>query len=382
MKICYVITKSNWGGAQRYIYDLATALPADYEPVVICGGEGELVNRLNKAGITVVKTKNLGRDISLLDDWRSFRQLLKIFRAEKPAIVHLNSSKAAGLGALAARIAYLTTKTYNLKPRIIYTVHGWPFNEKRIWPIRLVIKFFSWLTIGLATKVIVIARCEYEQVAGWPGVKAKLRLVYNGIESRRLPSRLAARAKLLEALHCPVDFMADKIVIGTVAELHRNKGLAYAIEAVGKFPDLIYFIVGEGEGREELEKLITAKASGQVFMPGFIPANEVLSAFDAFLLPSIKEGLPYVILEAGAVGLPVIASAVGGIPEIIENSVNGLLTKAGNVESLRQALAKIIEMSAGERKELGHKLADKVSTDFSTARMVKETVAVYNEQNK
>ena len=105
-KILLVITKSNWGGAQRYVYDLATNLPRDrFEVIVACGGSGTLITRLKESGVRVIPLGKLGRDISLGDDLGSFFSLLRILRTEHPDILHLNSSKAGGLGALAGRIA-------------------------------------------------------------------------------------------------------------------------------------------------------------------------------------------------------------------------------------------------------------------------------------
>src|SRR3989344_323690 len=101
-KILFVITKSNWGGAQKYVFDLATNLPKEeFEPVVACGGGGMLAKRLRAEKIRVVEVPSLERDISFIKEIRAFFFLWKLFQKEKPDVVHLNSSKAAALGALA-----------------------------------------------------------------------------------------------------------------------------------------------------------------------------------------------------------------------------------------------------------------------------------------
>src|SRR5690348_6940862 len=108
-KILYVITKSNWGGAQRYVFDLATHLPAGYEPVVALGGTGGagagtglLAEKLKAAGIRVVYVQAFMRDISVTKDLGALAELTRLFKKERPDAVHLNSSKAGGVGALAA----------------------------------------------------------------------------------------------------------------------------------------------------------------------------------------------------------------------------------------------------------------------------------------
>ncbi|MDO8564480.1 MAG: glycosyltransferase, partial [bacterium] len=146
-KILYVITKSNYGGAQRYVFDLATSLPKDEcEAVVVLGaaqnGAPVLQEKLHGAGVRTIFIPGLSRDISFLKELRVFRELMKVFKFEKPFVVHLNSSKAAGLGALAARLCGT--------PLIVFTVHGWPFFEERNPLSKLVIRLFSYITVLLS----------------------------------------------------------------------------------------------------------------------------------------------------------------------------------------------------------------------------------------
>src|SRR3989344_6929292 len=123
-KVMYLITKATWGGAQRYVYDLSTNIPkSEFEPIVAYGTRGKLADELEPAGIATRQLPSLGRDVAIVSDIKSFFEMLRIIRELKPDVVHLNSSKAAALGALAARIARA--------PNIIFTVHGWPFGEKR-----------------------------------------------------------------------------------------------------------------------------------------------------------------------------------------------------------------------------------------------------------
>ena len=124
MKILYGITKSNFGGAQRYVFDMATeAKSAGHDVAVICGGEGTLVKKLRAAHIRVITLPHLKRDISLVDEFRSFHFIFRTLVKENPDVFHTNSSKMGGLGNLAARLAGIR--------KIIFTGHGWAFNEPR-----------------------------------------------------------------------------------------------------------------------------------------------------------------------------------------------------------------------------------------------------------
>ena len=106
-------------------------------------------------------------------------------------------------------------------------------------------------------------------------------------------------------------------------------------------------------------------------------ASRYLKNFDIFVLPSLKEGLPYVILEAGLAGLPVIASNVGGIPEIIENGKDGLLVPPADPKELIKAIKKLIEDKT-LRENLAKNLHEKITKEFSLEKMLRETISLYN----
>ena len=133
MKIIYGITKSNFGGAQRYVFELATEMKQQgHDVAVLCGGKETLVNKLKEVGIKVISLDEMQRDILVDQDFSSFFKILKVLRSEKPDIFHINSSKMGGLGGLAGRFARVK--------KIIFTSHGWAFNEPRpVWQ-KIIIK--------------------------------------------------------------------------------------------------------------------------------------------------------------------------------------------------------------------------------------------------
>ncbi|HUY05595.1 MAG TPA: glycosyltransferase [Candidatus Paceibacterota bacterium] len=301
-KILFVITKANWGGAQRYVYDLATSLPKDaFEVQVAFGQSGRLAEELQAARITTHPIATLQRDLSLTAELRSFFELERLLRTEKPDIVHLNSSKAGGLGALAARCVGV--------PRIIFTAHGWPFSEQRNLAWRALAWFGSWATALLSHAVICVSKNDLHAGQRLPFCRAKMHLVYNGIE----PSPLGDGTVIRNA------FPSGARITGTIGELTKNKDQMSLVEQARRDQDLFVAIVGEGEERPRLEAKIKAYGlKERVKLFGFIPAHEVLRGFDTFALPSLKEGLPYVLLEARAAGLPILANRVGGVSEILD----------------------------------------------------------------
>ncbi len=302
-KILFIITKSNWGGAQRYVYDLATALPKnEFDVQVAFGQPGLLAKKLEEAGIITYPLSDLQRDVSVIADVKSFFELLHLFRTKKIDIVHLNSSKAAGVGALAARLAGV--------PRIIFTVHGWPFEEKRNLAWRAFAFLGSWTTAILSHKVIVVSNYDLSVAKNMPGIEHKTIRIYNGIDFHFL---------LGSADVVRHSFPKNARITGTVGELTRNKNQIALIEEAKNNPDMYVAIVGDGEDRQYLMKKIGEYGlASRVKLFGFMPANEVLRGFDVFALPSLKEGLPYVLLEAKAAGLPIVANRVGGVGEILD----------------------------------------------------------------
>ncbi len=371
LKICYVITKGNWGGAQKYVYNLATALPKDqYDVFVICG-EGEVLkNKLEEKGIKVYELTNLKRNISFFREYKSSLAMLKIIYREKPDVLHLNSPKASGFGSVAGRLVGTGV--------IIQTIHGFAFNEDRNVLSKALIYFFSWLTIVLCHKTIVINSKEERQTLAMPFVsKNEIILIPNGVDKINFKERNIARRELLSMIG--TDTAENILLIGTTAELHKNKGLEYALEAVSKITTpFVYLIIGEGEERKSLENLIKKLGlDTKVFLVGFLDeASQYLKAFDIFLLPSIKEGLPYTLLEAGYIGLPCVSTNVGGIPDIIENNVSGIMTEKGNSDEITKALESLIS-NPDKRTILGQNLKQKVESKFSFGEMVEKTIILY-----
>ncbi|MEK7610685.1 MAG: glycosyltransferase [Patescibacteria group bacterium] len=374
VSIIYLITKGNWGGAQRYVYDLATNLPTNrWRPLVVHGRGEELPAKLTSAGMETLRLDSLNRDINFLAEIITFFRLIKLFRTRRPAVLHLNSPKASGLGALAGRLTGV--------PRIIYTAHGWTFNEARGPLARTLIRFFSWLTVLLAHQTIVIAESERLAAPRFLIRPGKIKLIRHGLTAPDYLPATVAREKIMSLVPTLRELEPNAAWLGMIAELHRNKGLAYAIQTIKQLgnKNLALVIVGEGEERSTLSNLIERLGLGKkIFLLGQqAGAAELLLAFDLFLLTSIKEGLPYVVLEAGLAGRPVVATAVGGLRDIIEPMKTGLLVKPKRPDEIARAITFLLD-HPNEAEQMGQTLKSKVEKDFSTSRMLAETINLYN----
>lgn len=313
-KVLFFITKSNFGGAQRYVYDLATHLPIDrYESVVLFGGNnnqdqtpGKLSDMLAEVHLRTITLSTLGRDISFWNDIQSFKKLLSVLRHERPHVLHLNSSKAGGLGALAGRLTNV--------PRIVFTVHGWPFKEQRPFLWRALAFGASWVTAILSHAVICVSEHDLLSARRMPFVTAKAHRIYNGIDQS---VHYGSGDQIRQ------EFPTHAQITGTIGELTANKNQIALIEEARIDKAMYVAIVGEGELRTILEETIKKYGlTERVKLFGFLPALDALKGFDVFALPSLKEGLPYVLLEAKHAELPIKTSMVGGIPEILEKPLS------------------------------------------------------------
>lgn len=377
-RILYAITKSNWGGAQAYTYALAMgACAAGAHVSVALGGAdgstpetGLLAARLSEANIPVIPLSYIRRDIGVIAELKAFWELVRILKKEKPNVLHLNSSKMGFLGSLAGRLAGV--------PHIVFTAHGWPHGENRSWFWKTCIWIASWFTIVMSHVTIVVSGYDMKNTPVFFS-KRKLHVVRNGMQPFELLPRADARAELIAK---SPGLTADSIWLLMNSELHPNKGIDIAIRALAKlaskFPNMVLVVMSEGQERARLTTLAQSLGiSNKVFLPGFITdARFRLSAGDIFLMPSHKEGLPLAILEAGIASLPVIASNVGGIPEMIQNSKDGLLIAPGNPSLLTDAIESLLT-NPKLAQELAANLHNRILTKFTSDRMIAETFTTY-----
>lgn len=374
-KILYLITKSNYGGAQKYVFDLANNLPKDqFEVAVAAGGTGEkgaeaglLAEKLSSHNISFYKIQAFTRDIFLTNELRAFFEIGKLMRTYRPDVLHLNSSKAAGVGGFVGRILGVRN--------IIYTVHGWPFNEDRHQVIKILIYFFSWLTCLFVHQVIVINPTDFEQGKRMWLVGHKMNLIYNGVGEINFLPKNGARQKISTLIG--QNLSDTDLVLGTIAELHPNKNLDTLMRSITKDSPWKLVIIGDGQQKNNLQKLIQELGlETKVFLTGFLNSASIyLKAFDVFALVSKKEGLPYVILEASLASLPVIGSDIPGIRVIIDSEDKGILVPTASPQAISTTLQQLTDEKS--RNTLGQNLQTKVQTEFSIKKMLEKTMKLY-----
>jgi glycosyltransferase involved in cell wall biosynthesis len=237
----------------------------------------------------------------------------------------------------------------------------------------------------MSHQTIAVSKQTKDQISKNKSTTNKITVIKNGLEEINFFDKKRAREKIAERL--PEDLtIRNRLWIGTISELHKNKGLKYIIETMhllevasannSTIPILI--IIGEGERREKLQERIDRYGlQNNIFLVGQIDeAKKYLRAFDIFTLSSITEALPYALLEAGQAGLPIIASNVGGIPEIIDDMENGILIRPKEPTEIKNAIDFLIK-NPDKMFSFGQNIQKKIQDEFNKERMIKETLALY-----
>ena len=313
-KILYIVTQSKWGGAQKYVIDLAQYFSKDNEVHVAYGEEKnkdpKFLKTLEKLNIKSIAIPYLIRKIDLGKDYLGLMEILKIYNEGKYDLVHINSSKASLLGSLAGRM--YAANVMNTKLRSIYTAHGFVFNEPLSKFKKKLYKFSEKISTAIQDIVITVSEADKQSaIDNEITYKEKIFTVHNGIDldNQNFYDRDTALEKL--ALD------KNKKYFGTIAGFYKTKGHEYLIEAVkllkeDKSPILDQYqwvLIGDGPELNNIKEQIKNNDLDKYFklLGSKNDASKYLKAFEAFVLPSVKEGLPYAILEAGLAKIKIIA---------------------------------------------------------------------------
>lgn len=338
-KVLFLITKANWGGAQRYVFDLATHLDNQkFIPQVASGEAGELTESLHHQHIQNFVLPNLQNSLNPIITLKAAKELWSLLKSERPDVLHVNSSVAGFLGVVIGRLARV--------PKIVFTAHGWAFNESRPYWQKKLFWLLHGLTVLLAHRTIAVSKETASQL-NFPGAASRMKVVYLGRTLGPLYDKAEAR-ELIAGEHPPLLPFVNDLWVGCIAELHPIKRQDLLIEAFFKLketnPNIKLVLIGKGSEHQNLKSMILHYGlSNQVFLVGAIhEAARVIKAFDLFTLMSRSEAGAYVITEAGLAQVPVVASKVGGIPETIESGLSGLLLPSPTPEIIANSLVELI----------------------------------------
>jgi glycosyltransferase involved in cell wall biosynthesis len=375
VRVFNVITKLSAGGAQETVLRYCSRLDKTrWRATLVAGSddspEGSLVGEANRLGVVQIVLPSLRRDVRPWADLRAFVEMVRLFRCERPDIVHTHSSKAGLLGRLAARVAGI--------PVIVHTVHGWSFHDDMPRIARCIAIAIERLAARWSSALVVVTRRDeevgLEERIGYPEQYA---LIRSGIEVNAYDHSPGAkrRARALLGLREGVP------LVGTVTRLSRQKDPSALLGAIRRVvdsrPDAHCVIVGDGPLRHAVETSVERLGlRHHVTLLGHRDdVAALLPGLDVFVLSSRWEGLPRVVVEAMAAGVPVVATDAGGVAEVVENDRSGVLVPVGDVDGLASGVLRILEEPG-----LGTRLAAEASRQvkqFDSTEMIDRLEDLY-----
>jgi glycosyltransferase involved in cell wall biosynthesis len=356
-RILLLVTLAETGGAQTYVATLLPVLAEHFDVAVAAHGPGPLRDAARAAGVRFIELEHVRRPLSVRRDPLGLLELVRVVRRERPHIVHANSAKAAALGRLAAWLTRV--------PIRIYTVHGWAFTAYGGASAALY-RWVERLLGPLTTATICVA--DSERRAGLEArtcAEATTVVIHNGVEPRPVESR---------------ETRSGPCRLVTVGRLQAPKDPLTLVRALAALAHGSHetVIVGDGPDRSAVEAEVRRLGlDSAVRLAGV--RNDVaalLAAADLFVLSSRSEGLPLSILEAMAAGLPVVASSVGGVPELVLDGETGLLVPPGDSRSLAQAIERLLADPA-LRGRLGAAGRARVAEHFDLASTQRAHLDLY-----
>ena len=345
-RILLLVTLAETGGAQTYVASLLPMLAQHFDVAVAAHGSGPLRERAQAAGVRFIQLQHVRRPLRPLRDFRGLLELTVLVRRERPHIVHVNSAKAGALGRLAAWLARV--------PIRVYTVHGWSFTAHG-GTSSAVYRVAERALRPLTTMTICVA--ESERRAGLEAGtcdEATTVVIRNGVE---LPSAAAVESR------------SGPYRLVTVGRLQAPKDPLTLVRALGELGGPGEAVIaGDGPDRPAVEGEVRRLGLQSVVrLAGERDdVGELLAKADLFVLSSRSEGLPLSILEAMATGLPVVASRVGGVPELVVDGETGLLVPPGDPHALAAAIERLLDDPA-LRRRLGTAGRTRVSEHFDLA---------------
>lgn len=358
---------ASYGGGERYLELLCEHLdPARFRTILICPEQGTFVGRMQARGVPtcVIELAPLFNPLALI-------RLIRLLKAEGVTVLQTHGARANVYGRVAGWFAGV--------PVVVSTVHNsiadYEGSGLKRWIYATVLR----VTRPWVSRMICVSDAlRRDVVRDDPAAAGLVETVHNGVD-RRLFQPLRDRTKVRREFgltHGPL--------VVVVARLTEQKGHRDLIEALvllrGQWPNLQCFCVGDGELRDSLEALAVSRGVSRMcrFVGSRDDVMDFYAAADIVLLPSHSEGFPFVLLEALAVGKPVIATSVNGVPEVIEHMKTGLLVKARDVAGMAGAMQFLLEHPE-RAMQLGAAGRAVVQEHFTVDRMVEKTVAVFDD---
>ena len=378
IKVGHIIARMITGGAdENTLFTMEGLNKEKYNVDLITGEEVDesVFNKVKNNNFNIIKIKGIKWKLNFFHDPIVLIKLIKLIRKNHYDIVHTHTTKAGILGRIAARIAGV--------PIIVHGLHGSTFEAFDSELLNWLLFFFERLTGRFTDAYISVSKLlSKKYIEKGIGKKKNYHTVYSGME---LETFYGSREKTdCRKKRKELGIGLEDFVIGNVGRLETRKGHEFLIDAFKNFSEkqkedqVKLLIIGDGNKREYLESYVKElNLEGKVIFTGYRKdVEELMAVMDIFALTSLREGLPRVLVQAAAVGMPSIAFNVDGVPEIIRDNYNGFLVKAKNIEELENRIVKYMN-----NKELvlqhGRNGREFIENKWSTKGMVDRIDKIY-----
>jgi glycosyltransferase involved in cell wall biosynthesis len=374
-----VIARLNMGGPALHVAYLSAGLKErGYDTTLVAGslavGEESMAGVAEELGVRIFTVPELHREISPVRDLRAVYHLAGLIRELRPEILHTHTAKAGTIGRLAAMLAGDAAP-----PIVVHTFHGHVlrgyFGPVRSNLFRLLERFLATRTTAL---VAVSPEVRDDLVALGIAPPEKFTVVRLGIE---LDERVGAAVDGVETRRL-LGIAPDRFVVGWIGRMTGVKRTDDVLLAVRRLRDrgvdAVLCMVGDGPDRESVERRAhqLGIVRDSVFLGYQEDVAQFYAAFDALILPSANEGTPVSAIEALAGGRPVVATDVGGVPDVVRDGVDGFLVEPGDVDAMADRLAQLAA-DADLRRRMGEAGAESVRERYAVERLLDDVDALY-----
>jgi glycosyltransferase involved in cell wall biosynthesis len=380
IRVLRVIARLNMGGPALHVAYLSAGLrDRGYETTLVAGtlarGEGSMSFVAEEAGVEVVQLPQLHREISVAYDALSVARLVRLIREHRPHILHTHTAKAGAVGRLAAVLARDARP-----PIVLHTFHGHVLHGYFGPAQEAVFRQVEQSLARATTRLVAVSPEVRDDLVGLGIAPAEqFAVVRLGVElGDRTGAGGEGRARFRRLFGIP----EERFVIGWIGRMTAVKRLPDVLEAFRRVRDrgidATLCLVGAGPDRDEVERLASRLGLMRhcLFVGYQRDVAPYYAFFDAFLLPSANEGTPVVAIEALAAGVPVVATAVGGVADVVEDGVDGFLAEPGDVEALADRLVRLAE-DRELRARMGAAGRVRVPERYAVERLIDDTDRLY-----
>jgi glycosyltransferase involved in cell wall biosynthesis len=377
-KVLHIITRLDKGGSAENTLLTVTRIDKSRFHSTLASGptsdpQGKNLASIKQESIDYILIPELVRSINPLKDIIAFFKLWRIIKKGKFDVVHTHTSKAGMLGRWAAKLAGAKI--------IVHTPHGHVFYGYFNKALSRVFVYLERLTAIITDKIVILTKRGIEEYLQYKIAQPeKFVAIYSGIDVERLKTHQSDKVKEKQRLGIP----ADSSVLGTVTRLDPVKGNKYLFEAlpeiVKSIPRMRLIVVGEGKEKEALARYVREQGCSENVL--FLGMQEgiasIVNTFDIFILPSLMEGMGKSLLEAQALGIPVVATKVGGIPEVVKDGETGILVPAKDSHAIAGAVIRLLQDEA-LRRRFSENAKQWVDKRFSIETMVNDISGLYEQ---